>query len=1210
MRFNITDITHNYYEGVDNMDTQMIISSMNFFLHEASKTMLNWLNTLLPMVTDNWWDECVKTSLTFTQHEIAIEKGYSKLSDFDLAALLRIANKSWYNLQTVMFLPSHERETVRKMISVRNNWAHCITELPGKDVILQDLNILLAFTEQFDGGKDTCDKINRFIDFIEQPDSLNLEHSHIESNDSGEADVTTTKSTASIHENSLVYLVSDPKINGVVMSLKNLGDITQYNVFVNNEIKQYYTGQIALVEKSAGYNWISLTEMRSYLTAYQINNPSSQNLYSLNSARIDFVPYQFRPALKMIHADEPRILIADSVGVGKTIEAGLIIKELEARSDLERVLVICPKPLVAERKLELEMKRFDEEFIPLDGATLRQIISDTDRDGDWPVRFNKAIIPYSILDSKVYNGEIVRRNRIFGLSELDPEPHFDLVIVDEAHHIRNGSDDKEKAFAYKCTKYFCDHADAVVMLTATPLQTSDNDLFTLLNVLRPDIVVDKDTFEMMSRPNANISRAVHLVRAMEEGWNEKASTELLDLQKTQWGDNVIAENPLYNDILRRLESNEIDREERVKLISDIESLHSFGTMLNRTRRRDIQDFCVRRSHTVSTSFTEYQQTLHDELLYFEHEALSTLHNANSVAFMISTIRRQAASCIFGLAPYIRDIISRRLMQLDYDPDSLINDVDEKSLNTISSLAKKVLMLADKLPEKDPKFEETYVIIRKKQEQSNNKIMIFSTFRHTLSYLKRKLSECGLRVEQIDGSVKDDTRYELKSRFELSRENEYAIDILLFTEVGSEGLDYQFCDMMINYDLPWNPMKIEQRIGRIDRRGQLSDVVNIYNIITEGTVDADIYHRCLMRIGVFERSIGDCEEILGQIASGIDYIVYDTNLTDEERNIKLEQMADNEVRKMQELNRLEEEEKELFGFDLTELTTSHEIKKAESPWISGYFLQKLIENYITAIVGKGQYIIGESSLKTIRLSASARQILRDDLKKLTGGRNALRRSWQNYLSGNKPNHSITFDPETASKERDSFFITAMHPLAKQAAKYYSHRESAYLHLQLHTSEIPSGQYVFSVYAWQYTGYNTYTKLITVCENEKIAVELPFLLEDADSSESKPNGQFNWSSIENHHVSMWLEAREKHKSEIKALEAYKLESITNTFRNRIRSLEQQIKDAYDENIKRMRQSELDTVREKYSRKITEIKEIADKADVLTTLLVNGVITIMGD
>ena len=120
-------------------------------------------------------------------------------------------------------------------------------------------------------------------------------------------------------------------------------------------------------------------------------------------------------------------------------------------------------------------------------------------------------------------------------------------------------------------------------------------------------------------------------------------------------------------------------------------------------------------------------------------------------------------------------------------------------------------------------------------------------------------------------MKDEQRYELKRRFELERENPDAIDILLFTEVGSEGLDYQFCDTMINYDLPWNPMRIEQRIGRIDRRGQRSEVVNIYNVITKGTVDADIYERCLMRIGVFENSIGECEEILGGIAAQIERI---------------------------------------------------------------------------------------------------------------------------------------------------------------------------------------------------------------------------------------------------------------------------------------------------------------------------------------------------
>ena len=120
------------------------------------------------------------------------------------------------------------------------------------------------------------------------------------------------------------------------------------------------------------------------------------------------------------------------------------------------------------------MKRFDEDFLPLDGVTLRQAISDAHRDEEWPVRYNKAIIPYSILDGRVYDGEEQRHGRQYGLKELDPPPHFDLVIIDEAHHIRNGSMDKEKAYAYKCVHYFCQYADAVVMLTATPLQTSDN----------------------------------------------------------------------------------------------------------------------------------------------------------------------------------------------------------------------------------------------------------------------------------------------------------------------------------------------------------------------------------------------------------------------------------------------------------------------------------------------------------------------------------------------------------------------------------------------------------------------------------------------------------------------------------------------------------------------------------------------------------------
>lgn len=153
-----------------------------------------------------------------------------------------------------------------------------------------------------------------------------------------------------IKEKDTVYLVGDSKTKGMVFSVQNIENTTKYEVFVDGGLRTFYEGQIEPVVENVKYNWGDFDTFKSYLSTYEINNPSSENLYSLNSARIDFVPYQFRPALKLIKADEPRILIADSVGVGKTIEAGLIIKELEARSELDNVVVICPKPLVSEQK--------------------------------------------------------------------------------------------------------------------------------------------------------------------------------------------------------------------------------------------------------------------------------------------------------------------------------------------------------------------------------------------------------------------------------------------------------------------------------------------------------------------------------------------------------------------------------------------------------------------------------------------------------------------------------------------------------------------------------------------------------------------------------------------------------------------------------------------------------------------------------------------
>lgn len=1185
------------------MDKNEIVEKTNRYIHLATKMLSDWLYEKLPRLAEDWWAECVLDKLSYNQRAIAEERNFQSLADFDLAALLRLTDKNWYALRELMFLPTKERECVRRMISVRNNWAHCSGSLPGKDAIVSDIGTIAEFLGQLH-----CDMaLQREVESF----AYEIEKSAFESSCITETEQSTVmlKGESDIAEKDVVYVVAEPEKRGAVLSIQEIGGETQYEVFVNGEICTYVKGQIALVPLQSKDSWVDLETFQSSLSAYQINNPSSSNLYSLNAARIDFVPYQFRPALKIINSDEPRILIADSVGVGKTIEAGLIIKELDAHEELEKILIICPKPLVAEHKWLNEMRRFDEEFEELSGRDLRQAVDDTDMYGEWPRRLNKIIVPYSAFDSRVYEGEKEKRLRSHGLVDLDPAPFFDLVIVDEAHHIRNGSMEKDKAYAYKCVKYFCDHARAVVMLTATPLQNSNDDLFTLLNLLRPQVVMDKGTFEVMTKPNKYVSECSHILRTAAGNWQEKALQTLLQIANTQWGENVISKNPNYTKAIKILQQEYISREERVELINDVESLHSFNSMINRTRRRDIQDFCVRRPYTLETSFTDKQKELHDELLTFERIALSKLHDVRSVPFMMSTVKRQAASCIFGLAPYMKDIIARRMSQIAEDAGFDAEEYDfGAAMPVLEELAHRVLKLADNLSEDDPKFDETYEVIKRKQEQENNKIILFSAFRYTLAYIKKKLRAKGMRVEQIDGSIKDEVRWELRNRFELPKSDENAIDVLLFTEVGSEGLDYQFCDTMINYDLPWNPMRIEQRIGRIDRRGQVSEVVNIYNVITEGTVDADIYNRCLLRIGIFEQSVGECEEILGEIGTQIEAIVADADLTDEERRKKLEIMADNEVRRIQEMNRLENESKGLFGFDLSGYTMAREIQEAESPWLTPHSLQFLVERYLNERLGKKTYIWGNEDVKTLKLSAEARSVIKEDFRKLSSVRSAVKQAWEQYLKGTKAVLKITFLQEAAEKNRDVQFITTVHPLVKQAAKFYETSKKFNISIALNSDAIKSGAYPFSIYVWKYIGLKPKVKIKVICDEPEIASEWSEIMQNAKTVPVQGEiGQKTWDLATQKHMKLWQQEKEKYLQETRADIAFRLETVANNHRQAVLSYEQKICDLVDERLIRMYQSMEEEENERYKIRTQELSQIEKQADIHYKLIANGLLTV---
>ena len=259
-----------------------------------------------------------------------------------------------------------------------------------------------------------------------------------------------------------VALRSDPGRIGVVTSITPSNRETRYGVFIDGRMEMLYASQLTPADIAPSVIVATTGELNARLTALQLTAPSLANLYSLQAGRIDFIPYQFRPVLKFIRADRPRLLVADEVGVGKTIESGLLLRELQARRPLRSVLIVCSKALVVEEKWQREMRRFDENFVALSSVDLRHCLEQTDLDGEWPERYARAILPFSLFNENLLNGHATRNGgHSKGLLTLDAPPRFDLLIVDEAHNARNADTNLHQGL-----RVLADNAEAVVLLTA------------------------------------------------------------------------------------------------------------------------------------------------------------------------------------------------------------------------------------------------------------------------------------------------------------------------------------------------------------------------------------------------------------------------------------------------------------------------------------------------------------------------------------------------------------------------------------------------------------------------------------------------------------------------------------------------------------------------------------------------------------------------
>ena len=1011
----------------------------------------------------------------------------------------------------------------------------------------------------------------------------------------------------------VVVLRSDPSVRGAVVEIVPGEPENRFKVFVAGNIQTYYASQLQAEDHSGDETQLLPCEQfHASLTAQQIRHPSLSTLYSLNAARVDFIPYQFRPVLRFIRSDRPRLLIADGVGVGKTIEAGLILRELQARRDIKSILIICPRPLVTERKWELEMKRFDERFTHLDGRTLHYCLNEMHLDGEWPDQHRKTILPYSLFDETLLHGPEGKgkKKQGKGLLDLDPPPRFDLVIVDEAHHIRN-----QNTYTHQAVRFFCEHAEAAVFLTATPIQLGSHDLFVLLNTLRPDLILDQEGFKHMAEPNPFINQSVDHARTQGQDWTVQAAQALDQAAATAWGQAILQHNPEFKRIRDHLATGSVAAEERIQFITDLENLHTFSGIINRTRRRDIDAFTIRKPETVTVEFTPDQQQLHDKVLRVQAEIFSRLYGDLYVKFLMTTIRRQAASCLYGLSPFLEDILNRHIDELAWvEADDTETVPPGGVIDSIKSQIETIIEKAQSLDPYDPKLEALRKIIQDKQSLPNNKIMLFSSFRHTLSYLDVQLRADGVRVGMIHGGTPDEERVLLRSRFEQPREESDCLDVLLFSEVGCEGLDYQFCDCIVNYDLPWNPMRVEQRIGRIDRNGQQSESVAIVNLITPGTVDADIYERCLVRIGVFENALGGSEEILGDIASEIKNIAENYTLSEEDRRAKLQQLADNKIRLVQEQDKLEQRQMELFGLRLPKDQMKKEIEEATSFWLSPASLRRLVTLYLQNTCGKGQeFILGEKSLKTLRLSQDARNSLLHDFQQLPKQNTPVYREWETWLKESNPLLSITFESACASQNPTAAFIMPLHPLVKQAAMSLEAKPPAATTLKVQTSEVSEGRYEFVIYQWRFHGIREDLVLKPIASAKELTPHLGRLLEKAlDAPHDGPRDIATPTpdALDVQHYKLWSEARARHQQHTQELVVYRKESLSTSHRARLALLQDQLKQAGNENIQRMRRSQIETAEADYERRIQELDKAMERADILAEPVAYGVLNIEGE
>ena len=618
-------------------------------------------------------------------------------------------------------------------------------------------------------------------------------------------------------------------------------------------------------------------------------------------------PHQVRAFERLYHNWPPKLLIADEVGLGKTIQAGMLLRQAWLAGRVKRILILAPKAILNQWQVELREK-FNLNWPIYDGRKLVWYASPA-----WRGRNERNVErdhwhrePVVIASSHLMR----RRDRAAALLEAEP---WDLVVLDEAHHARRRAAGTQQEGGpnalLRLMQGLKDRTHGLVLLTATPMQVHPIEVWDLLNLL--DLPQEwtarafLDFFDDIEEPNPSsdaFERMARLFQSVERAYG-KANTE--NVQRL-----VALSRLKVNKVLRALRNDAsiprrlLETTERQAAVKIMRANTPLRRLVSRHTRELLRRYlkaeklttpvAERRVEDRFLEMTPEERALYDAV---ENYIASTYNQASprertAVGFVMTIYRRRLASSFEALRKTLQRHLSAisagnttQLAGMDEDvsDDEAVDEIPD--LEEVEELEREALAAAEAADIQslfvrigqlapDSKLESLKSTLAELRHDGYRQAMVFTQYTDTMDFLREALlkdadsrlmcfSGRGAEIPSSGGSWRTVSRERAKRIF---RDGE--ADVLLCTDAAAEGLNFQFCGALINYDMPWNPMRVEQRIGRIDRLGQQHEIIRIVNLHYEGTVETDVYRALRNRIGLFESVVGRLQPILAQLPGTI------------------------------------------------------------------------------------------------------------------------------------------------------------------------------------------------------------------------------------------------------------------------------------------------------------------------------------------------------